>query len=221
MIPARGGSKRVKRKNVRDLNGEPLISYTIKAANESDIFDEVIVSTEDSEIAEIAEDYGANIPFRRPSKLASDTAQVVDVVDHTLSYYEEQGIEFDHLAVLLATTPLRTAADLRNAYQRFESASEAEFLMSVTDYQYSPYEALYENGGFLENYWEEFSGRRSQERPDLYVDTGAAYIMNIDAYKRERTLYGSNLVGYHMPPERSVDIDEPFDLKLAEFLIQQ
>lgn len=221
MIPARGGSKRVKRKNVRDLNGQPLISYTIQAANESGLFDEVIVSTEDEEIAAVAEEYGASVPFERPEELASDTAQVVDVTDHTLEYYDEQGREFDQLAVLLATAPLRTATDLENAYRKFEAAPEAEFLMSVTEYRYSPFEALHEEDGYLKNYWNEFSGRRSQERPDLVVDTGAAYIMDVDAYKRERTFYGPKLVGYHIPPERSVDVDEPFDLKLAEFLLQQ
>lgn len=221
MIPARGGSKRVERKNVRDLDGQPLVSYTIQAAIESNLFDEIIVSTEDKEIAAVAEEYGATVPFQRPEELASDTAQVVNVTDHTLNYYEQQGREFDHLSVLLPTTPLRTATDLQNAYEKFESASEAEFLMCVTEYQYSPFEALHEDDGYLKNYWDEFDGRRSQDRPDLVVDTGAAYVMDVDAYKRERTFYGSKLVGYHMPPERSVDIDEPSDLKLAEFIMSQ
>ncbi len=221
MIPARGGSKRVKRKNVKEINGQPLISYTIQAAIESNLFDEIIVSTEDEEIAAVAEEYGAKVPFKRPKELATDTAQVVDVTDHTLNYYEMKNDSFDQLAVLLPTTPLRTATDLKNAYDKFSSESKAEFLMCVTNYQYPPFEALYDDDGYLKNYWDEFEGRRSQDRPDLVVDTGAAYIMDVEAYKRERTFYGSNLVGYHMPPERSVDIDEPFDLKLAEFIMSQ
>jgi CMP-N-acetylneuraminic acid synthetase len=223
MIPARGGSKRLERKNVSDISGKPLIAYTIEAAVESDIFDRVIVSTEDDEIASVADEHGADIPFTRPMELASDTAQVVDVTDHTLNFFDEQGVEFDRLAVLLPTTPLRTADDLVNAYERFDSHPDAEFLMCVTDYQFSPFEALHEvDDGMLEKYWDhEYLEMRSQERPDLVVDNGSAYIMDVEAYERERTFYGSSLIGYYMPPERSIDVDEKFDLDLAEFLLQR
>lgn len=222
LIPARGGSKRLERKNVQDLNGKPLIAHTIEVALSSGVFDRVIVSTEDDEIARIAEEYGADVPFTRPAELASDTTQVVDVTDHALEFVAEEDESYDHLAVLLPTTPLRTAEDLRSAYERFTSTPEAEFLMCVTDYQYSPFEALHEQDGLLEHYWDhEFEERRSQERPDVVVDNGAAYIMDVGAYERERTFYGSTLIGYHMPPERSVDIDEQFDMDLAEFLLQR
>jgi pseudaminic acid cytidylyltransferase len=223
MIPARGGSKRLPRKNIRNLAGKPVIAYTIEAALESDVFTKVVVSTDDDEIASIAESYGAEVPFTRPEKLASDTAQVVDVTDHVLDFFSEQSEEFDFLAVLLPTTPLRTAEDIKNAYNRFDSNPNADFLMCVTDYQYSPFEALYEKqDGRLDHYWNhEYMGMRSQERPDLVVDNGGAYIMNIEAYERQRTFYGSTLIGYYMPPKRSIDIDEQFDLELAEFFLQR
>jgi pseudaminic acid cytidylyltransferase len=223
VIPARGGSKRLERKNVKPLAGKPMIAYTIEAALDSGVFDRVIVSTEDGEIAAVSEEHGATVPFERPAELASDTAQVVDVVDHALEHYDEQGEEFTELGVLLPTSPLRTAADLRGAADRFRDSEEAEFLMCVTEYQFSPFEALVERDGWLEEFWDDasFYETRSQDRPDLVVDNGAAYLMDVDAYRRERIFYGEKLIPYYMPPERSVDIDERFDFEFAEFLLER
>lgn len=222
LVPARGGSKRLKRKNVRDLGGKPLVAHTIEAALASEVFDRVVVSTEDDEIAAVAEEYGAEVPFTRPAELATDTAQVTDVTDHAIEYFTDRGETFEYLAVLLPTTPLRTAGDLRSAAETFLEHPDAKFLMCVTDYSYSPFEALEWSGDFLEPFWDgEYYERRSQDRPDLVVDNGAAYLVDVEAYERERTFYGSSLVGYHMPPERSIDVDERFDLELAEFLLQR
>lgn len=223
VIPARGGSKRVERKNVRDLRGKPLIAYTIEAGLDSGVVDEVVVSTEDEEIATVAREYGATVPFTRPAELATDTAQVVDVCEHAVDYYESAGEPYDVLVVLLPTTPLRTSWDLRAAYERFGGHEDAEFLMCVTDYSYSPFEALRFRGDWLERFWNrnEYYELRSQDKPDVVVDNGAAYIMDVDAFRREGIFYGERLVGHWMPPERSVDVDEEFDLMLAEFLLER
>ena len=220
MIPARGGSKRLKRKNVRELCGKLLLAYSIEAAVESDVFDTVIVSIEDEEIATVAEEYGATVPFTRPANLATDSAQVVDVIDHTLQYYDQQ---FSELGVLFPTSALGTASDVSQAYEKFTSHETAAFLMSVTDYQYSPVQALSKQDGYLKPFWDnqDVVESRSQDQPDLVVSNGAIYFMSVEAYKEQRTFYGDSLIGYHMPPERSVDIDEEFDLEFAEFLLER
>lgn len=221
VIPARGGSKRLERKNVRELDGKPLLGYAVEAAIDSGVFDETIVSTEDEEIAAVAEEYGAAVPFRRPEELATDTAQVVDVCAHALKYYRGEGHEVDQLGVLLPTVPLRTAEDVRQAYKRFQGTNGADFVMCVTDYRYSPFEALEQVGDRLQPLWDDESllAARSQDRPDVVVDNGAAYIMDADVFEREMTFYGEDLLGHYMPPERSIDVDDAFDFKLAEFII--
>jgi CMP-N-acetylneuraminic acid synthetase len=211
------------RKNVRDLCGKPLIAYTIEAALDSEVFDQTIVSTEDEEIARVASDYGATVPFTRPQELATDTAQVVDVLDHVLEFYDERDESFAEMGVVFPTAPLRTAADIDQAYQRFRGDDEADFLMSVTEYQHSPVQALTVEDGYLESYWDngEVLERRSQDQPDLLVSNGAIYFLRTAAYREQRTFYGDPLIGYRMPPERSVDIDEEFDLKFAQFLLER
>lgn len=220
LIPARGGSKRLERKNTRKLAGKPLIAHSIKAAIESGIFDQVIVSTEDDEIASVAEEFGAEVPFMRPAELATDTAQVVDVVDHLLEHYEERNKSVPELGVLFPTAPLRTATDVREAYEKFEADDDASFLMSVTDYHYSPVQALAADNGRLTPYIAESDvvESRSQDQPDLVVSNGAIYFFEVSNYKNQRTFYGDSLIGYHMPPRRSVDVDEQFDLEFAEFI---
>lgn len=223
LIPARGGSKRLKRKNIRELAGKPLIAYSVEAAIKSNVFDQVIVSTDDNEIARVAKEYGAEVPFTRPDKVATDTAQVVDVVDHLLEYYEKHDVSVSELGVLFPTAPLRTAADVTQAYQKFKAEDDASFLMSVTDYHYSPVQALTAENGRLKPYLAESDivEDRSQGQPDLVVSNGAIYLFDVEAYKDQRTFYGDPLIGYHMPQKRSVDIDEQFDLELAEFIINQ
>jgi len=223
VVPARGGSKRLKRKNVRELAGKPLLAYTVEAALQSSVFSDVIVSTEDDEIAAIAEDYGATVPFTRPAELASDTAQVVDVLNHVIEYYDERGDTYPELGVLFPTAPLRTAEDIQRAYEKFSAHDDAKFLMSVTDYHHTPVQALAEKDGYLTPFWEdqEVLASRSQDQPDLVISNGALYFMATDAYRKQRTFYGEPLIGYQMPRERSVDIDVEFDLRLAEFLLQQ
>jgi pseudaminic acid cytidylyltransferase len=222
VIPARGGSKRLERKNVRELDGKPLLAYSIEAARNSDVFDKTIVSTEDDEIASVAKNHGATVPFTRPEELATDTAQVVDVLDHVLKQYEARDEEITELGVLFPTAPLRTAKDVRNAYEKF-TAHDASFLMSVTDYTYSPVQALAEENGFLTPYWDnmEAVNSRSQDQADLVVSNGAIYFIEVNAYKEQRTFYGDSLIGYRMPRKRSVDIDEQFDFEFAEFLLQR
>ena len=217
LVPARGGSQRVPRKNVAPLAGRPLLAWTVQAALDSRLFQRVVVSTEDAEIARIAEGHGATV-LPRPAGLATSTATGVDVCVDALERLGAAGETFDVLAFLLPTSPLRTAADLRGAWARFVER-DADFLMAVTDYAIPPFWALEEREGFLRPYWGHEYLVKSQELPRVCVDNGAVYLARVDAFLRERTFYGERLVGHWMPRERSVDVDEPVDLALAEFFL--
>lgn len=228
MIPARGGSKRLRAKNARKLNGKPLVAHTIEAALESDVFDEVIVSTDDGEIADIATEYGATVPFTRPTEYATDEAQVKDVARHAIEYYADKGREFDRVSSLLPTTPLRTAEDIRAANQKFE-ATDCNYLIAVTDYRYTPVRAFVSDGDeYIKPYWLENSSfddredifARSQDHPDFLVDCGSIYTVRTEAFLDADTFHGEKCVGYYLPPERAIDIDDRFDLKVAELLLQ-
>jgi CMP-N-acetylneuraminic acid synthetase len=217
LVPARGGSQRVPRKNVAPLAGRPLLAWTLEAALGSGLFQRVMVSTEDADIARVAEQHGASV-LARDAALATSTASGVDVCVDAIEGLRRDGESFDVLAFLLPTSPLRTADDLRGAWQRFVER-DADFLMAVTDYAIPPFWALEERDGYLRPYWGHEYLVKSQELPRVCVDNGAVYLARIDAFLRERTFYGERLVGYWMPRERSVDVDEPVDLALAEFFL--
>lgn len=218
VIPARGGSRRFLRKNLALLRGKPLLGYAIEAARDAGVFDRVVVSTDDAEIVMVAEAFGAEVPFRRPAELASDTATGVDVCLHALEELERSGSRYEVFGYLLPTAPLRTVDDVRNAYRLLVERG-ADFVMSVTSYAISPFWALEERDGFLRPRWGREYLVKRQELPDVCVDNGAVYFARVEAFRRERTFYGDRLVGYRMPLERSVDVDEPIDLALAEFLL--
>ncbi len=222
VIPARGGSKRLKRKNIALLDGKPLVAYTIEAALQSEIFEQVCVSTEDEEIADLARHYGAKVPFMRPPELATDTTSVVQTMLHALDFYTNNGMDFDTLGVLLATAPLRISADIKAAYQKFIK-TDTNFLMAVTDYIYSPFQALHEQDGYLKQFWDDatFYHTRSQDLPKVTVDNGSIYLMDIEAFRREKNFYGKRLTGFYMPLERSVDIDDRYSFELATFFLQR
>jgi CMP-N-acetylneuraminic acid synthetase len=219
VIPARGGSKRFPRKNLALLAGKPLLCWAVEAATGSGVFDRILVSTEDHHIARVAEAAGASI-LHRPGDLASDTATGVDVCLHAIREMRGERPGYDAFACLLPTSPLRTANDIGQAYQTFV-ARDADFLMAVTSYAIPPFWALEEHEGFLRPRWGREYLVKSQELPPVCVDNGAIYIARIEAFERERTFYGARLVGFPMPRERSIDVDEPVDLRLAEFFLEQ
>lgn len=222
VIPARGGSKRLPNKNIRELCGKPMLGYAVEAAMESGVFERICVSTDSEEIAAVAEEFGADVPFMRPAELATDSARFVDVCLHAIEFFESEGESFETVCVLLPSTPLRTGADIRGAYERFQSHDEAEFLMGVTDYLFSPFEAMNEADGYLQNFWEhqEYVDLQSQDLPDLVVDNGAIYMGEIEAFRREQQFRGGNVIGYPMPLKRSIDIDTPQDFELAKAILE-
>jgi N-acylneuraminate cytidylyltransferase len=221
LVPARGGSKRFPRKNIAALHGKPLLAYTVEAGLDSGLFDEVLVSTDDEEIAAVARRYGGTVPSLRPAEFATDAARIVHVCLHTLDLLESQGRTYDTLCVLQPTCPLRTAADIREAWTLFER-TDAPFLLSVTTFEHPPFWALARDAdGTLRPVYGPDALLRSQDLPDVVRPNGAIALARVDALRRERTFYGAGMVGFLMPRLRSFDIDEPDDLPLVEFVMER
>ncbi|WP_333524754.1 pseudaminic acid cytidylyltransferase [Desulfocurvibacter africanus] len=217
IIPARGGSKRLPRKNIVNFHGKPIIAYTIEAGLSSGLFEQVIVSTEDEEIAQVAAVYGAEVAMR-PHHLATDTVGTVDVCLDLLGSLETRGLKYDVLCCLYATAPLRTADDIAGTVRLLDSG-EVDFAFAVTDYPVSPYQALIAGkSGYLDPAWPLIVHLKSQELPTPLVGNGSTYAARVNAFRRERSFYGPHLKGYMMPRMRSVDIDTAEDLTMALWL---
>ena len=213
MIPARGGSKGIKDKNITPLAGKPLITYTIEAALQSRYIDRVVVSTDSEKIASVARAAGADVPFLRPAELASDTARSIDAVLHCIRVC--QG---DIFVLLQPTSPLRTAEDIDAAIETFIAHGE-KGLCSVNEIGDHPIlTRMMDGDGMLQPLLNTNSTVRRQDMPTFYHVNGAIYINRIDEINRD-TSFNDNPVGYVMPRERSVDIDTVEDLRIAEMLL--
>ena len=219
LIPAKGGSTRLARKNVIELGGRPLIGWAIDAAVQSGCMDRIVVSTEDEAIAGKARSLGADTPFMRPMTLARDPAGVVDVALHALATLREQGDTYQTLVILLPTCPFRSSEDIRSAIELFRR-QDGRFLMSVSRYEHTPFAAMkLGDDGLLDPYFKEYIGRKSQEMPQAVRANGAIHVLDVASFVQARSYYAQPLLGYEMPWERSVDIDTVHDLRLAESLL--
>lgn len=222
LIPARGGSKRLPGKNVRNLAGKPLIAWTIEAAIQCGRFSEIVVSTDDPEIAAVSERYGARVPFLRPHELASDTSTTFEAVKHVLDRYRiDYGREFGHTVLLQPTSPLRDAHEIESALDLLAERS-ADAVISVCEMEHSP---LWANtlppdlslAGFLG----QAATRRSQDLPTYYRINGAIYASRTNRLLLERTFFLSDKIYAHiMPKSKSIDIDDEFDFLVASALAQ-
>jgi CMP-N-acetylneuraminic acid synthetase len=213
IIPARGGSKRLPRKNVLPFRGRPMIAHTIEAALASRCFERVLVSTEDDEIAGAAREAGAEV-HERAAELASDAAGVTEVCLDVLVAEERAGRAYEAFACLYATAPLRRADDIVAVTALVDSG--CDFAMAVTTYAVAPHQALrVAEDGTLSAMWPELVERRASEIGTLVVDNGSTYAARVAAFRRHRSFYGPRLRGHLMPRERSVDIDERQDYELA------
>lgn len=212
LIPARGGSKRLPRKNIADFLGRPIIAWTVEAALETRMFERVMVSTDDAEIAAISKKYGADVD-ERPPGLATDSARVFDVC----ADYLRRNPNFDILCCLYATAPLRTAADIRETVDLIRPG-DCDFSLAVTHYNLPVHQALYlQKEGALKPVMPDLIDRRAADVPAMVVDNGSTYAASVPAFLTEKTFVGKNVRAHVMPRERSQDIDEPVDLELAKF----
>ena len=221
MIPARGGSKRLPRKNVLPLGGRPLLTYAVRAALESGAFREVVVSTEDPEIAAAAERCGVRV-HRRPDDLASDTARVPDVAVELLAAEEKAGRVYDSICTLTCTCPLITAGDLAQAHRAFLD-SDASFLVSVVEAEPPAYIHLQQDpDGFLQPlFGPDYLKKRRQEMPKTYHPNGAIFTYRTGKIRAKLDICDEKTLAYVMPPERSVNIDTALDFEWAEHLIRK
>jgi len=221
LIPARGGSKRLPRKNILPLRGRPLIAWTIEAALGCRQLDRVIVSTDDPEIADIARAHGAEVPFLRPAELASDTASSRDVLLHALHTLTEQGEHYDYLVELQPTSPLRDAGDIAGAIKLLLKKN-ADAIVSVcpTDHPPEWSNTLPADGSLRHFFRPGIRGRRSQDLPPSYRLNGAISIFNCERLLRTGdTAMDDKAYAYIMPRERSIDIDTALDFHLAEAIL--
>jgi len=221
IIPARGGSKGIPRKNIRPLAGKPLIGWTIESALNSKVCEPLLVSTDDPEIAAVARQFGADTPFLRPPSLSSDTATSLSVVEHAIDWLNETGLEsFSHVLLLQPTSPFRTAEDIQNAVTIAKKTGAA--VVSVCEPQQHPYLfKIIREDGTLDNLMPESAQcSRRQDYPPVYALNGAIYIISMDCLIKEKTFTPEKTVPYIMPPERSLDIDTPWDFFLAEQTMQ-
>lgn len=219
IIPARGGSKGLKNKNIKNLNGKPLLAYSIEAAKKSKLFDEIMVSTDSEEYAEIARNYGANVPFLRSETNSRDKAGSWDVVSEVLSNYLEKGLKFDSLCLLQPTSPLRTAQDIIAAY-KFLETKEADAITSVCEVDHSPLWTMTLPPNLsLAEFKKRDSDTPRQELDKYYRLNGAIYIRKVKYDYHKIILLDSNEFAYIMPREHSVDIDTELDFIVAESIL--
>lgn len=220
IIPARSGSKGVKDKNIRSLNGRPLMAYSIEAALQSGIFHEVMVSTDSELYAGIAKKYGANVPFFRSDATATDLAGSWDMVEEVLDNYKEIGETFDTFCLLQPTSPLRTSENIREAYELYEK--KARFaVVSVCEAEHSPLWCghLPENqefSGFIDR--EDMIQRQAGDK--FYRLNGAIYIVDIIRFRNDKYLYQKGSYAYIMDQKSSVDIDTEMDFLIAERILE-
>jgi CMP-N,N'-diacetyllegionaminic acid synthase len=225
VIPARGGSKGVPRKNIRPIAGKPLIAYTIETALAAQrYFHRIVVSTEDTEIASIARHYGAEVPFVRPAHLADDKIPMAPVLEHAVTFIEnEDNITLDWVMLLQPTDPLRAVEDIETALQ-LAAARECDSVISVVQV-FAVHPILMkriENNRLLPYCIEEVEGTRRQDYdPPAYMRNGAIYLTRRDVVMERHSLWGDLVRPYVMPLERSVSVDSELDMKMLEVIIEE
>lgn len=220
LIPARGSSKRIPRKNIRMFAGRPMIAHSIAAAQASALFDRIIVSTDDAEIAVIARDQGAETPFLRPAALADDHATTLAVIQHALRWLDEAGTPVDEVCCIYATAPFVQVADLVAAHDRMTEKG-ADFCFPVTTFPYAIQRALkITDEGRVAMFAPEYLETRSQDLAESYHDAGQFYWGRADAFLAGRPVFGPGSVPLVIPRYRVQDIDTPEDWARAEILFQ-
>lgn len=223
IIPARGGSKRLSGKNIKILNGKPLIAWTIEAAKKSQFITRLVCSTDTSEIAEVAKKNGAEIPFMRPKKLATDTAKAIDNYIFTIEELKKRENNiYKDFVVLQPTSPLRKANDIDKAIDLFRE-KDAESVISYSEALHPPVWAKrIDNNKKIKNYFQEdVSNKNRQKIPIAYMPNGAIFVFRYSLLKNKYTYYSDETYAYVMPNERSIDIDNLIDFEFAEFIMRR
>ena len=225
LIPARGGSKSIPRKNLIPLAGRPLLAYTCEAALGSRLLTRVVLSTDDQKIAQVGRQCGVEVPFQRPPELAQENTQSLPVVEHAVRWLiDNERWQPEVVMLLRPTSPLRQSRHIDEALRGMEEVG-AETVVSVVEvpHRYSPYSIMRLQDGWLQDFWQEplpFDRFRRQSLPTLYARNGPAILASsVKVVFESQSFYGRRVTPYIMAEEDSVDIDIPFDIRLAEWLI--
>lgn len=213
IITARGGSKRIPKKNIKEFCGKPIIAYSIEAAVRSNSFDEIMVSTDSKEIADIAKNYGASVPFLRSEATSNDYATTADVITEVLKDYRNLGRNFDSFACIYPTAPFVTESRLAEAV---ELLSDADAVISMVRYSFPPQRALTIKDGYVFFQYPQYEKARSQDLEPIYHDCGQFYICKVDAFFEHNSLILPRTRPYVMPEEEVQDIDTMSDWDIAE-----
>ena len=216
VIPARGGSKRIPRKNIKEFNGKPIIAYSIEAALKSNCFDQVIVSTDDDEIAEVAKKYGAQVPFLRPDELSNDYAGTIPVIKHAIEWMEDNKSSVENVCCLYATAPFIRPQIISQAYQQLNN-SKADYCFSVTSFAFPIQRAIkIVEKNKVSMFYPEHFDTRSQDLEEAYHDAGQFYWGKAQAFKDELPIFTEVATSYILPRYLVQDIDTPEDWIRAE-----
>ena len=215
IITARGQSKRIPRKNIKPFLGKPIIAYSIEAALASGVFDEVMVSTDDKEIAEIAKSYGASVPFFRSEKTSDDYATTADVLEEVIEKYKEMGKNFEYLCCIYPTAPFLTAENLRTAMNTL-TESDADTVLPVVKFSFPPQRAVVVKDGYLQPKWPEHMSARSQDLEPFYHDCGQFYCLRTESFMKQKKVVMEKTLPYHQEEMYVQDIDTEEDFKIAE-----
>ncbi|ADZ89909.1 pseudaminic acid cytidylyltransferase [Marinomonas mediterranea] len=218
IIPARGGSKRIPRKNIKLFYGKPMIAYSIEAALESGCFDKIIVSTDDNEIAGIARQYGAQVPFIRPAKIADDYATTLDVIAHALKWCADDGMVITNACCIYATAPFISASSLKEGLAALSDETVC-YAFSATSYAFPIQRAIkIDKECRVDMFQPEYLNTRSQDLEEAYHDAGQFYWGKAQVFLEKRAIFDSNSKAVLLPRKRVQDIDTQEDWELAEAL---
>lgn len=224
LIPARGGSKGVPRKNIKLLNGKPLLAYTAESALNSKFLSKIVLSTEDAEIAEVGKSLGLEVPCLRPAELAADTTPTFSVLIHIVDYLKKLGERFDSICLLQPTNPLRRTEDIDNCIEMMEK-SGADSVISVlkVPHEYNPKWVYWQNesGEMVLSTGDSEPISRRQDLPTAFHRDGSIYLTKTDVLQNYGNLYGKKVVGYEISKENYINIDLPEDWDLAEILVRE
>ena len=215
IITARGGSKRVPKKNIRDFCGKPIIAYSIEAALESGLFDEVMVSTDSDEIIKIAEKYGAVVPFMRSEKTSNDYADTTDVLHEVIEKYKERGVFFQEFCCIYPTAPFVTSEKLRESYKLLQEEDVYNVIPMVA-FSYPPQKGMIADGKYVKAAYPDLMLKRSQDLPPIYHDCGQFYWIKTKEYEENDDLLSNHTKPFFVSELEVQDIDNESDWKLAE-----
>jgi pseudaminic acid cytidylyltransferase len=216
IIPARGGSSRIPKKNIRNFMGKPIISYSIKTAGESGVFDRIIVSTDSEEIAEIAKNAGAEVPFIRPAELGKSHVNIADVIHHAIVWLKENGENYKYTCCILSTAPLLRADSIKEGY-KIICGNDIDAVVSVVKFSFPVFRAFKKNKeGKIKFVWPGYELKHSNELPDAYHDAGQFYWLNTEKFLVSKSIMGKEVLPVVLPEYLVQDIDTEADWEMAE-----